>query len=75
MDDKRKRFVRIQVLKALMYGTITKDEAKTILNAGEPSKYMWPVYKKEGKEEYIRIKLLMERLKFFPKVRFTSDDY
>ena len=72
MDE---RNVKVKVLKALKDGIITKDEAKAILNAGEPSKYMWPVYKKKGKEEFIRIKLLMERLGFIPKIRFTSDDY
>lgn len=72
MDDK---IIKIKVLKALKDGTITKDEAKKILNAGEPSKYMWPVYKKKSKEEFIRIKLLMERLGFIPKIRFVSDDY
>lgn len=65
--------IKLTVLKALKKGIISKDEAKLVLDADDPSKYMF-LSDRDEDEVFSKTKELMERLELIPPLVFVDEN-
>jgi len=65
--------IKLTVLKALKKGIISKDEVKFVLDAGDPSDYMF-LTDHDEEEIYSKTKELLERLGIITPLIFIDEN-